>query len=156
MTQTPPTSPPDVLFNRDALGKPFGVVTHAITRELVLGFCHAIGETNPMFTNDEAASRSPNGGIVAPPCLVGSFVRAMDPPDLELQFEGTIYMAGQWIEPVLPVRVGDEITCTARLTDVYRKTGRSGDMVFIVVEHTMTNQRGEVVARAGRSHVRRR
>ena len=58
--------------------------------------------------------------------------------------------------PLLPVRPGDTLTCTARVTDVYRKTGRTGDMAFIVVQHNFRNQRDELVARAGRSHVRRR
>ena len=156
MNAPQPPSQDSLQYNREAVGKDFHKATHTITREMVLGFSRAIGETNPLFVDEEAAARGPYGDIIAPPSFVASFVRADEPPDLDLQFEGTIYMAGQWVEPLLPVRPGDVLTCTARVTDVYRKTGRSGDMAFIVVEHSFRNQAGDLVARSGRSHVRRR
>ena len=156
MTAAQPDTQDALEFNREVIGRDFYRRTHPVTREMVLGFAHAIGETNPLFVDEKAASEGPHGDIIAPPTFVGSFVRLEEPPDLNLRFEGTIYMAGQWIEPLLPVCPGDTLTCTARLTDVYRKTGRTGDMVFIVVEHSFHNQHGNLVARAGRSHVRRR
>ena len=156
MTAAQPTSPDSLQFNRKVLGRDYFKETHTVSREMVLGFSRAIGETNPLFVDEEAAAEGPYGDIIAPPSFVASFVRLDEPADLNLEFEGTIYMAGQWVEPLLPVRPGDVLTCTARLTDVYRKTGRTGDMAFIVVEHSFRNQNGELVARAGRSHVRRR
>ena len=156
MKATRPPSQDSLQFNREVIGRDYFKATHTVTREMVIGFSQAIGETNPLFVDEEAAASGPHGDIIAPPSFVASFVRLDEPADLNLQFEGTIYMAGQWVEPLLPVRPGDVLTCTARVTDVYRKTGRSGDMAFIVVEHNFRNQNGELVARAGRSHVRRR
>lgn len=156
MTSPQPTPEDNLRFNRECLHRDFLKATHTVTREMMLGFARAIGETNPLFVDEKAASQGPHGDIIAPPTFVGSFVRLEEPPDLDLRFEGAIYMAGQWVEPLLPIRPGDTITCTARLTDVYRKTGRTGDMAFIVVEHSFHNQHGRLVARAGRSHVRRR
>ena len=155
MTAAQPTPEDTLRFNREALSRDFLKATHTVTREMVLGFSLAIGETNPLFVDEDAAARGPHGDIIAPPSFVASFIRLEEPPDLNLHFEGTIYMAGQWVEPLLPIRPGDTLTCTARLTDVYRKTGRTGDMAFIVVEHSFHNQHGNLVARAGRSHVRR-
>ena len=156
MSAAQPETQDTLRFNRDALGRDYFKETHTVTREMVLGFSRAIGETNPLFVDEEAAASGPHGDIIAPPSFVASFVRLDEPADLNLQFDGTIYMAGQWVEPLLPVRPGDVLTCTARVTDVYRKTGRTGDMAFIVVEHNFRNQHGDLVARAGRSHVRRR
>ncbi len=143
-------------FNREAIGKEYHRATYTVTRDLILGFSRSVGETNPLFTDEEAAAKGPYGGLIAPPALVASFLRAEEPEDLGLKFDGTFFMAGQWVEPLAPIKAGDVLTCTARVTDVYKKTGRSGDMVFVVVEHTFVNQRGETVARAGRSSVRRR
>ena len=156
MSTAQPASQESLQYNRDAVGRDYYKATHTVTREMVLGFSLAIGETNPLFVDEEAAARGPYGDIIAPPSFVASFVRLDEPEDLNLHFEGTIYMAGQWVEPLLPVCPGDVLTCTAKVTDVYRKTGRTGDMAFIVVEHSFRNQHGELVARAGRSHVRRR
>ncbi|MCH8088460.1 MAG: MaoC family dehydratase N-terminal domain-containing protein [Chloroflexi bacterium] len=143
-------------FNREVLGKVYHRATYTVTKDLILGFSLSVGETNPLFTDEEAAARGPYGGLIAPPALVASFLRAEEPEDLDLKFDGTLFMAGQWVEPLAPIRAGDLLTCTARVTDVYKKTGRSGEMVFVVVEHTFVNQMGETVARAGRSSVRRR
>ena len=60
------------------------------------------------------------------------------------------------MEPLAPVKAGDVLTCTARVKDVYQKTGRSGTMAFLVVENTFVNQHGEAVAIVGWSSVRRK
>ena len=51
--------------------------------------------------------------------------------------------------------VGDRLTSSSRLKDVYAKTGRSGAMVFCLWEHTFRNQDGEVVAEVTQSFARR-
>jgi hypothetical protein len=42
---------------------------------------------------------------------------------------------------------GDVITVQKRLARMYEKEGRSGPLVFVEMEFTFTNQRGEMVAR---------
>jgi hypothetical protein len=42
---------------------------------------------------------------------------------------------------------GDVITVQKRLAQMYEKEGRSGPLVFVEMEFTFTNQRGEMVAR---------
>ena len=51
---------------------------------------------------------------------------------------------------------GDVLKCVARVKAVYKKTGRSGPMVFVVREHRFINQRGVIVAIVGLSNVRRK
>ena len=41
----------------------------------------------------------------------------------------------------------DTVTISSSLHDVYEKTGRSGTMTFLVVRVTLTNQRGELLAK---------
>jgi 3-methylfumaryl-CoA hydratase len=45
------------------------------------------------------------------------------------------------------VVAGDVITVEKRLARLYEKEGRSGPLVFVEMEFTFTNQRGEMVAR---------
>jgi 3-methylfumaryl-CoA hydratase len=42
---------------------------------------------------------------------------------------------------------GDVISVDKRLAKMYEKEGRSGPLVFVEMEFTFTNQRGEMVAR---------
>ncbi|MCH8088116.1 MAG: MaoC family dehydratase N-terminal domain-containing protein [Chloroflexi bacterium] len=140
-------------FNREVLNREYPAGTFHVTRELILDFARGIGETNPIYTDEKSA---PDGLLFAPPLLVSLFAKFEGPEDLNLRFEGHDYMAGQYIEPLGVVRAGDLLTCTARIKSVYKKTGRSGPMAFVVREHLFVNQRGEKVAVVGMSTVRRK
>ena len=50
--------------------------------------------------------------------------------------------AGGEIEFLEPLRVGDESTRTSRISDVTMKTGSTGVLCFVSVEHTITTPRG--------------
>ena len=142
-------------FNRSVLEKEYPQGTFKVTKELLLDFARSVGETNPLYTDEKAALEGPYGGLIAPPCLATLFAQADEPENLDLKFDGTTYNAGQWVESKALIKVGDILTCTARVKDVYKKTGRSGPMAFVVMEHTLINQRGEVAAVVGVSTVRR-
>ena len=50
-------------------------------------------------------------------------------------------------EFLAPVRVGDTITTTTKVTDVERKEGKRGKMCVFTTESTHRNQGGEIVGR---------
>jgi acyl dehydratase len=54
--------------------------------------------------------------------------------------------AGKDIELGEPIRPGDVLTASSRITEIYDKTGRSGTMTFLVFRHELRNQRDELVA----------
>ncbi|MFQ5933367.1 MAG: MaoC family dehydratase N-terminal domain-containing protein [Dehalococcoidia bacterium] len=140
----------DLQFNREVLGKEYTLGTFKVTKEVILDFARAVGETNPLYTDEKAAAEGPYGSLVAPPTMAVVFVGGgEEPPDLELKFDGVSYAAGHRVEPRAPIRPGDILTCTGKVTDVYQKTGRSGTMAFVVVENTFVNQRGEVASVVG-------
>ena len=53
--------------------------------------------------------------------------------------------AGGEIEFLQPLRVGDESTRTSRIADVQVKTGSTGTLCFVSVEHTVTSPRGVAI-----------
>jgi acyl dehydratase len=53
------------------------------------------------------------------------------------------------------VKVGDRITATSRVADVYEKTGGSGSLLFIIFETDYVNQDGRTVARLRGTAIRR-
>ena len=112
----------------------------------MLEFAAALGETNPMYTDPEAAATGPHGGLVGVPTFCLKFrSKAFYPADMpRLSREG--FDAGKDVEFGALIRPGDEVTVSAALESLYEKTGRSGAMVFVVVLFTITNQRQETVA----------
>jgi 3-methylfumaryl-CoA hydratase len=50
--------------------------------------------------------------------------------------------AGGELEFLEPLRVGDEVTRTSRISDVTMKTGSTGVLCFVSVEHLITTPRG--------------
>jgi len=53
--------------------------------------------------------------------------------------------AGGEIEFLEPLRVGDESTRTSRIADVTVKSGSTGRLCFVAVEHTVTSPRGVAI-----------
>lgn len=116
-----------------------------VSEEMIADFCHAIGETNPLYT-DFAAAKSAFGAVVAPPSFAATF-RGGDNVFQHIHRYGREGLAaGMDVEFIAPIRAGDSITMQSQLTQSYEKTGRSGPMIFVVIRTTLKNQRGETVA----------
>ncbi|MCS7207583.1 MAG: MaoC family dehydratase N-terminal domain-containing protein [Dehalococcoidia bacterium] len=146
---------PQVDFDRSLLGKPLPAGTFPVTAEGILAFCRAVGETNPLSTDEAYARRQGLPGLLAPPTYPNLFIRHLGRPEVVAVPLRQRLHAGQAVEPLRPIYAGDTLTATTRLKDVYTKTGRTGSMVFIVWETTFTNQRGEEVARVRESFMAR-
>ena len=136
----------EVEFDRSLLGKEHLSGPFTVSEELIRDFCDAVGETDPIHTDEAAARQAGFSSIVAPPTLCTIFVRDTTIPDIKLNFGTRRIHAGQMVEPLAPIVGGDALRGSSYLGDVYPKTGRTGTMVFIVWETSFTNQRGEKVA----------
>ncbi|MBM3947215.1 MAG: MaoC family dehydratase, partial [SAR202 cluster bacterium] len=51
-------------YDRSLLGKDFPAGEFEVTREMVRSYCQAVGETNPLFTDEQAARRAGHRGVV--------------------------------------------------------------------------------------------
>lgn len=134
--------------------------TFEVTARDIAKYAHAIGESDPIHFDREAAVEVGYADVVAPPFF--PYVVRMQASNLvarsELQPDGsagedvppvntTRAMAGEIsIELGEPVMAGDVITVSKRIVDLYEKEGRSGPLVFVTMEFTFANQRGEAVA----------
>lgn len=132
-----------------------------VTATDIAKFAHATGESNPIHFDRQAAVAAGYPDVVAPTLftyVVRMHASALVSPD-ELEPDGSPSsdvpplttrraMAGE-TSVVFgdPVVAGDVITVEKRLANMYEKEGRSGPLVFVEMEFTFTNQRGELVAR---------
>jgi acyl dehydratase len=126
-----------------------------VTREQILAFCEAIGDTNPLFTDEVFAKNGPYGSIIAPPAFYTS-IRTGGGLDPKLVYGNLQLNSGQHWQYLAPVRPGDSITAKTKVHEIYEKTGRTGRMVFLVRRTTYRNQKDETVAIADNSIVYRK
>jgi acyl dehydratase len=113
-------------------------------------FAGATGDVDPLFQDPEFAERTEYGSIVAPPTffcpdpLIAA--QAAGLKRLPSPFRYGIDGGTEW-ELFHPVRVGDVLSLTAKIADVYEKQGspRTGRMLFSIIEVACRNQRGDLV-----------
>jgi len=119
--------------------------TYEIERHAVERFACAIGDPNPLYSNENAARSSSYGSLIAPPTffrslLPGGYPTVYPEPFAHILDGGSKY---RYFEPV---RVGDQITVVRKITDLFEKHGRMGTMLFKITEIAYTNQHGQTVA----------
>ena len=142
-------------YDQSVIGVDVELGSIEVTRELIANYCDAIGETNPLYTDEQAAAEGPHGAITAPPGLLSALPFRGGGLDPKVKFGNTQFFAGSRLECFAPVAAGDTISATTQVKEVYPKTGRSGTMVFIVRRTTFTNQDGVAVAATEQSQVHR-
>lgn len=118
-----------------------------ITSELIANFCAAVGETNPLYTDDAAARAGASRGLVAPPSLAAIFGDGDNVFRHFPELDTRRLLAGIDVEFLAPIRAGDSITTISHIKEIYEKTGRSGPMIFVVISSILRKQDGEIAAR---------
>ncbi len=150
------------------IGKEAKPQTYEVDKRLIKHFAQAIGDTNPLYYDEEYAKKTKWKGIIAPPLFVFAFAYEEpaathlkedgepNNPELDVPLPTTRVMggSGEWTL-VEPIRPGDTITVKKKLVDVYNRQGKSGILYFTVVETSYINQKGKLVAREKGTFVRR-
>jgi acyl dehydratase len=125
--------------------KSWGPVTYAVGREKVREYAHAVGETNPLHLDVDAAREAGHADVVAPPMFAVVYTSpaigpAMLDPDVGMDFSRMVHGAQEFAWGPLVI-AGDEITTEVSLADVSER----GGMGFYVFESRSYNQDGERV-----------
>jgi len=131
----------------DAIGKRYPPLTYAVGREKIREYARAVGETNPVHLDLDAARAAGFADLVAPPMFAVVYsAPAVGPPifdpEIELNFAMMVH-GGQEFEWGTLVIAGDEVTTTASVKDISEADGRG----YYVFESVSVNQRGEQVCR---------
>ena len=131
--------------NTDVIGKAYPATTYAVGREKVREYAYAVGETNPLYLDVEAARAAGHEDVVAPPMFAVVYAfRSVMPvffdPEVGIDFSRLVHGGQEFTWGPLVV-AGDEIATTLVVADINSR-GRNS---FFVFETTSTNQRGETV-----------
>jgi acyl dehydratase len=137
-------------FN-ELVGKETEPVTIEVEKSAVRRLVEAIGDPNPIFYEEQAASEI--GGIVAPPTFFTT-LRSGGLPEPEFNFGRVSVAAGREVEFFKPIRPGQRLTSTNKYVDAFERQGRSGRVLYYVNEITITDETGEKVAVVRRTMAR--
>src|SRR5437016_2711900 len=127
-------------IDHSLVGKSSEPQTFVVSREAVERFMEA---------TEDPALQSGKPIEYAPPTFPTTFRIAV--PGLELDATKMQLIHGEQIYDYMrPLRIGEEVTCVARITDVRTRHGRTGPMIFIVRElvGTDSNQQHIFTARS--------
>jgi acyl dehydratase len=140
-------------INTEAIGKTYAPLVYAVGREKIREFALAVGETNPLHTDVEAARAAGYEDVVAPPMFVvvyagESLFEGLFDPEVGIVFSMMVHGRQEfhWGRVVV---AGEEITTTTTVKDISTR----GGLGFYVFETTSTDVGGETVCTGLWTHI---
>ncbi|HEX9774522.1 MAG TPA: MaoC family dehydratase N-terminal domain-containing protein [Actinomycetota bacterium] len=136
-------------LNKSLIGKKYPAsAPYEVGRERIKEFAQAIGETNPVYTDEKAAKAAGYPDIIAPPTFLTVLNFRYSPqvigdPDLGLDYSRVVH-GEQSYELHRPVVPGMRLVGEPTITDI---TAR-GKNEFFTVEAAISTESGESVATA--------
>lgn len=135
------------MIDKKHIGRTTPPMTFDIEKGRLKFFAKAIGQTDPVYSDEAAAKAAGYASLPAPPtfmfCLemetnsLWDNIAAMGVP------VGKILHGSQTFKYHAPICAGDRITFVTKVSDIYDKKG--GALEFIVEDSTATNQNGVLV-----------
>ncbi|MFJ8084972.1 MaoC family dehydratase N-terminal domain-containing protein [Streptomyces sp. NPDC096205] len=120
---------------------------YEVGREKIREFAEAIGDTNPVYTDPEAAKALGHADVIAPPTFVFaiSFKAAQEvvhDPQLGLDYSRVVH-GDQKFAYARPVRAGDRLTVTSTIEAIKSMAGNDildvrGEVYDEAGEHVVT------------------
>ena len=136
------------MIDRRHIGKTLAPATLEIEKGRLRFFAEAIGETNPIYTDEAAAQAAGYPSLPAPPTFIMAGELDADTIRTALVEMGVdinrILHGEQQFTFHAPVCAGDTITFASTFSDVYGR--RNGGLEFIVKETTMTERMSATLA----------
>jgi acyl dehydratase len=121
--------------------------TLLVTRGRLRLFAKATSQTDPVFTNVEAARRAGHPDLPVPPTFYFGVDLELPDPLGHLQEIGVDLRALLHGEQEFTyhrvAHAGDELTCSSTVVDVFEKKG--GALTFLVTDVPITDQHGTTV-----------
>ena len=130
------------MLDKSMVGHVFPAFAAEVEKGRLRFFAKAIGETNPIYTDEAAAREAGYRALPAPPTFTSvldqespDFLPVLDLLDIDI---ARILHGSQEFEYLAPICAGDTIRVEVRIADIFDKKG--GALDFVVMEHTYTNQ----------------
>ncbi|MFC7062153.1 MaoC family dehydratase N-terminal domain-containing protein [Halobacillus seohaensis] len=128
---------------KPSIGKRSTKVKNTVERGAVKKFAEAIGDSHPIFVCEETGRKSRYNENIAPP----TFPRVFDYgtiEELNLPAKGLIH-GEQIYHYERPLLVGEEIFCFSEVKNYYERSGKSGDMGFLLLKRYGEDLEGNLI-----------
>lgn len=134
-------------MSHEAIGKQWPAATYVAGREKIREYALAVGETNPLYLDVDAARAAGHADVVAPPMFVVVYATpalgpALFDPEVGIDFARMVHGAQEFKWERLVV-AGDELTTVATFAEHEVK----GPMTFFTFETVTTDASGAEVVR---------
>jgi hypothetical protein len=123
-------------LKRDWTGFEFDRVEFDVSAEELVEFARAVGDEQPWFVDPGRQDFR-----AVPNFTTKYHGRRMWPEEFPVLSKTSMgFDAGKCVEVRGAIRPGDHLVARSKIHDIYEKTGRSGQMVFIVHRMEFSNQ----------------
>jgi acyl dehydratase len=142
---------------KDSIGVESEPWTVEVDRTSVRMFARSVGQTDPVFYDEDEAKRRGYRSLPAPPAYLGTTV--FHPASSDSTFGGPrggrrqartslkrVLNGGTEVEYFGDICAGDRLTARSKIADISQRTGGIGTMLITVNETSYTNQDGKLVA----------
>jgi acyl dehydratase len=125
---------------------------YEIEKEPIRRWAESIGDSNPLYHDEEYARECEYYSLVAPPGFIAQYafpIKRGKPvilPEPKRAFKNRLN-GGTEYEFFKPIQAGDVITAKTKFIDIRERKGRLGPMLITVRETTYKNKKGEIVAK---------
>ena len=131
--------------NADVIGRRYPPSLYAVGREKIREYAYAVGETDPLHLDPEAARAAGYADVVAPPMFAVVYIaRALTPvlfdPEIGIDFAHLVHGSQELCWGPLVI-AGDEIATTVSVADVAER----GGMGFYTFQTASVSDAGETV-----------
>ena len=129
---------------KNLLNVEFGPEVYEIEKGMVKKFAEAIDDPNPLWQK------------MAPPTFAAS-LRLEELYEKIVTIECSLSRTlngGSELEYFQPIFIGDVISVTGKLISLRGREGKMGKMLFMIMETTYKNQRGEVAVKVRQNAIR--
>jgi len=115
-------------------------IPYTLTLEAIQKYCKVIGDTHPLYFDEDYAKTTPYKGIIAPPAIHILLMFSFTPADDRMRSPGTINAGQSWSYNI-PARTNDVIRLEARELDKFIKKER----LFVIHDNVFFNQNNDVI-----------
>jgi acyl dehydratase len=142
------------------------IVRH-VEKGAIRRYAEAVGNDNPLHYDEEYARKTKYGSIIASPGFWGWPTQTPSSSTGLAEIVGELQAAlarggfprildgGISYDFFLPVRAGDVLVASPKVTGLSEKEGKSGSMIICNFETTYINQNGDLVAKSYQTFIAR-
>jgi acyl dehydratase len=136
-------------LDRSAIGRESKPAVNEVEKGAIRRFAEALGDPNPIYTDENAARAAGHRGLVAPPGFPITLRAGSDLRETLLLAPGKhLLQVEQSFEYARPIIAGDRLLVRSKVLDIAQRPTPTGMADVAIIEDEGRDEAGELVYRA--------